>query len=200
MGTRIERAGWGVLGASVATSLALIGHLLGGGALPAWQGIAVPWLLSVGICIALAGQTLSIVRATGGALASQLLFHTLFMLGTPATASHSAHTGHSAHAGHGSHAGTFGSIDTEMWLTHLVAAALTVVIVHRGERNVLRLYAFAQWALDWVRHRLGRSSPSHILPQRSGHQLNPDFGSDLSPLGIFTVFWCRRGPPAALLS
>jgi hypothetical protein len=81
----------------VATSAALLTHLAGGGVLPGWLGIAVPWALSLAVCTALAGRRLSFWRTAVSVTLSQVLFHTLFVLGTPAAAGDSA----GAHVGHG---------------------------------------------------------------------------------------------------
>src|SRR5690625_5788395 len=54
---RLVRGG---VAATVATALALIGHVAGGGAMPGWLGIALPWWLSVTVCTVLAGTRFSL--------------------------------------------------------------------------------------------------------------------------------------------
>ena len=99
--SRAPRALRGLIGASVATFIALVPRGAGGGALPGWIGIAVPWVLSVMVCTLLAGRALSLWRLALAVTISQLLFHTLFVLGFVASGLSTG--GQSAHAGHGSH-------------------------------------------------------------------------------------------------
>lgn len=77
---RLVRGG---IAASLVTLLALGGHLVGGGAMPSWLGVAVPWWLSVTVCTVLAGARFSLGRMGIAVLSSQALFHGLFTLGTP---------------------------------------------------------------------------------------------------------------------
>src|SRR5699024_5776527 len=56
---RLVRGG---VAATVAAALALIGHVAGGGAMPGWLGIALPWWLSVTVCTVLAGTGFSLLR------------------------------------------------------------------------------------------------------------------------------------------
>ncbi|GAA1299634.1 hypothetical protein [Brachybacterium alimentarium] len=101
---RLVRGG---IAATLATVIALGGHLVGGGAVPSWIGIALPWWLSVAACTVLAGTRFSLPRMTAAVLASQALFHGLFLAGTPGdpsvqlVAPPGSHLGHGAHAGHG---------------------------------------------------------------------------------------------------
>src|SRR5699024_1714941 len=82
---RLVRGG---VAATVATALALIGHVAGGGAMPGWLGIALP-------------------RLSAAILGSQALFHGLFMAGTPGdpgtrlVAPPGTHLGHGSHGDHG---------------------------------------------------------------------------------------------------
>src|SRR5690606_40199855 len=69
--------------ASIATAVALGGHLAGGGAMPAWLGILVPWWLAVAGCTLLAGTRFSLARMGVVVLAIQALCHGLFRAGTP---------------------------------------------------------------------------------------------------------------------
>jgi len=96
----------GSVAATLATLVALGGHLVGGGAMPSWLGIALPWWLSVAACTVLAGTRFSLPRMLTAVLASQALFHGLFLAGTPGDPSvhlvdpPGSHLGHSAqHSG-----------------------------------------------------------------------------------------------------
>ncbi|WP_106505775.1 hypothetical protein [Brachybacterium timonense] len=174
----------GMLAATVATAVALLGHLLADGPAPGVAGLLVPWWLSITLCTALSGRTLSLPRLWLGVLGSQALFHLLFVLGSPAGlmaagragaahshgagpttavgaqpgagAIHGTHAGHasaaaSATASHGAGAGAgveAGAhahglshalhLDLPMLAGHLLAAALTVLVLHRGENALQR--------------------------------------------------------------
>ncbi|MGP5126356.1 hypothetical protein ACTXKL_07465 [Brachybacterium tyrofermentans] len=96
----------GSVAATLATLVALGGHLVGGGAMPSWLGIALPWWLSVAACTVLAGTRFSLPRMLTAVLASQALFHGLFMAGTPSDPSVHLVDPPGSHLGHGaSHSG-----------------------------------------------------------------------------------------------
>lgn len=149
--------------ASLVTLLALGGHLVGGGVMPSWLGVALPWWLSVTVCTVLAGTRFSLPRMGASVLSGQLLFHGLFVVGTPGDpgttlvappGSHLGHgqhgpsgTAHAAgHTGHGAdgmaataqHALHGSHSDLQMLLWHLVAGLVTTVLLHRGESVLLR--------------------------------------------------------------
>lgn len=170
----------GVAG-SVAIVVALLSHLLGGGAVPGWQGVVTPWVLSLLVCVAVDGRRLSLWRLSFSVVASQVLFHTLFVLGAPpptrpaphggpgvvpgpevssvvpAAAGTHAHTGlpeaatGAAPAGAGALAATASSGDVSMWLWHAVAAVVTIAALYRGERVLGRLRELATEAVRRVR-------------------------------------------------
>lgn len=77
---RLQRGG---VAASVATAVALGGHLVAGAEMPSWLGVALPWWLAVAVCTVLAGTRFSLLRMGVAVLSSQALFHGLFTAGTP---------------------------------------------------------------------------------------------------------------------
>ncbi|WP_347042617.1 hypothetical protein [Brachybacterium nesterenkovii] len=98
-GLRILR---GTAAASVATAVALIGHLLGGAESVPLLGILLPWWLSVSVCVLAIGRRPSLVGMSVSVAASQVLFHLLFSIGGGvqlALAAGGLSSGH--HAGHG---------------------------------------------------------------------------------------------------
>lgn len=101
----------GGMAASLATGVALGGHLVGGGAIPSWLGVAVPWWLAVTVCTVLAGTRFSLLRMGAAVFASQALFHGLFTAGTPGdprlelVAPPGSHLDHSTHRSGASSAG-----------------------------------------------------------------------------------------------
>lgn len=191
--TRVIRA---CVAASIATFVALFSHVAAGGAMPQWLGIAVPWVLSLAVCTVLAGRSLSLMRLSIAVVISQMLFHVLFVLGAGTSAdAPAAATGHV----HGVPAldlstGTAPiAADLSMWLAHLVAAALTVTALYRGERLVVGLGVLAREMLAWVRRRI---LPGQIqLPEvadRPGLVSAP--AATMRSARIATLVR-RRGPP-----
>lgn len=146
----------GFAAASLATFAALAGHVTGGGAMPGPLGILAPWLLSSMICVLLAGRTLSVARLSISVAVSQFLFHGLFVLGTITPSGQSVPHVHGAplvlpvSAGVPATAVAAGP----MWAGHLLAAVLTVVVAHRGERMLLALRALAIQLVHWARRRV----------------------------------------------
>ncbi|GAA2176544.1 hypothetical protein GCM10009846_30760 [Agrococcus versicolor] len=157
MATRHVRALRGLVVALLATFAALLSHVSAGGAVPGLVGIVVPTVLAILACVLLSGRVHSLWRLIPSVAASQLLFHALFVLGTPAASlatSGAGHAGHSdaqmaaalaaaptaasAHAMHG---------DGTMWLHHALAAIATIALIARGERALARLASFAFFVL-----------------------------------------------------
>ena len=155
----------GSVAAALATFSALFSHIVGGGAMPALLGLTVPLVLSLLFCILLAGRTLSLLRLSASVIVSQTLFHTLFVLGTPAGASASAgadpHSAHGAHAAHlaaptlGADSGALALMqgDLTMWLSHAVGALITVTFLYRGERALLAVWAIAELFFASIKRR-----------------------------------------------
>ncbi|GAA3667681.1 hypothetical protein [Microbacterium marinilacus] len=199
--TRQRRALRGAVTASVATLVALMSHLMGGGAVPGWLGLLLPWLLSLPVGMLLAGRRLSLWRLSTSVAASQALFHVLFVLGTPSDAALvlAPHGGHSATAGTivsavEPHAATMLHGDLSMWLWHGLAAVLTVAWLHRAERVAAGLRVAATRVAAWVRRRFDapvlplplRAAPLTAAPGWSSWHLVSE--AQLAPLS-------RRGPP-----
>ncbi|MGP9682468.1 hypothetical protein [Brachybacterium sp. AOP3-A1-3] len=183
----------GGVAATLATLVALGGHLTGGGAMPSWLGIALPWWLSVAACTVLAGTRFSLPRMLTAVLASQALFHGLFMAGTPGDPSvqmvdpPGSHLGHGAHhAGasaaaadlpHAAHESSQGvglaaehalhgsGGDLRMLLWHVIAAVVTALVLHRGESMVMGSFTLVARLLRVLtRHRVPSSAPALVLP------------------------------------
>ena len=186
----------GFVGASFATFVALASHVWVGGGMPGMLGIAVPWLLSLTVCTLLAGRRLSIARLSASVLASQLLFHVLFVLGsiTP--------TGGLAPHVHGAVPMAFSGEsvlvpeDAGMWIAHGVAAALTVVVLHRGELIVRALLAMASDLAAW----LGRIVPGGVLVALDAPaQRRWAVTCASAPRDMLRAEIHRRGPPLRLI-
>ena len=200
--SRAPRALRGLIGASVATFIALLSHVAGGGAMPGWIGIAVPWVLSVMVCTLLAGRALSLWRLALAVTISQLLFHTLFVLGFVASGLSTG--GQSAHAGPGSHsaqllmplpAAAVSALppDATMLLWHGFAAVVTVAALYRGERALLKLREFATALVAWAARTLATFDAPVLLPAARTRAT----GLSPRPLGAGPALSSlqRRGPP-----
>jgi len=151
----------GFAGATFATFVALLSHAwVGGGGMPGMLGIVVPWLLSVVVCTLLAGRRLSAMRLSLSVIMSQLLFHTLFVLGsiTPA----GGITPHVHGAVPMSTAGEAIIVpeDAGMWIAHGIAAVVTIAVLHRGESIVRGLLVVASALSAWLR----RALPADVVP------------------------------------
>jgi hypothetical protein len=185
--------------------------------MPSWVGMALPWWLSIMVCTVLAGSRFSLPRMMTAVLASQGLFHTLFVVGTPGTSpvvmvdppgSHLGHGAaettstlsvHSAHgtgavveqALHGSHGGG------QMVLAHVLAAVVTALLLHRGETLLFRCFTVARQLVGSLCPRLDTEPalidppPLRLRPLAAAVCLLHSQRAVLSPQR-------RRGPPLIL--
>lgn len=143
--SRQARVARGAVGALAATLLAAASHGLAGGDLSAFAVIATT-AVALPICVALAGRVGSLWRLALGVSAAQFLYHWAFAgigLGMGTAEGASPAPLHAAHlnmvASFSADLGTAGSADAIMWIGHAIAAALTVALLHRGERAVIGL-------------------------------------------------------------
>lgn len=171
----------GLSAAVLTTFAALLGHVAGGGAVPSLAGLAAPLALSALVSTALVGRRLSPLRLAGAVVASQVLFHNLFVLGAPAAGAMPM-----GHAHHGA----------SMWIAHIVVAAATVVFLYRGELAIRGLRELGERLAAWLRHRLTAPAlvPVAVAPMRV--RVSEALGSTvLSQIRISTL--SHRGPPSS---
>lgn len=195
--SRAVRTLRGSAAAVVSTFVALFAHVASGGVMPGTLGIVVPLILSTTVSVLLAGRRLSLTRLTLSVAISQFLFHSLFVLGT--ASSIGTGTGHSAHGmplvaanpaavamEHGSTAGA------GMWAGHLVAALITVALLHRSESILTRLATMT----GFVVARLLRALAVVVADSPAARRPSAPAAEDgLVPLGVFASAVSRRGPP-----
>ncbi|GAA1190601.1 hypothetical protein GCM10009585_04130 [Brevibacterium paucivorans] len=203
---RVFRLVRGVIAAVFATFIALFAHVVGGAEVPGWLGIVAPLILSIFVCTVVAGRMLPLLRLSVSVIASQVLFHCLFILGTPSTLSgprnlamgyhhHGHHTmpapesmhGVADHAAH-MHAGP------GMWIAHLAGAAFTILFLHKGEQILIHLWTLAIRLARKVGLRL--LSPFRLLIPLSTARIRPPETRHLAPvsqISISLLWW--RGPP-----
>ena len=181
--SRPQRVLRGSLAAAVATFTALLFHVAGGGAAPAALGVLSPLVLSTAVCALLAGRRMSLLRLSASVAVSQLLFHGLFLLGTP---SGSVTGGGHAHHGGGVRIvldGAAVSDDGAMTAAHALAAAVTVAALSALSR--------------WIVVRVIR--PRGIVDVAAPSLPAPDADRVLPALGVHVPSLRRRGPPAVAL-
>jgi len=190
-GTRVVR---GTAAAAVATFVALLSHVTAGGEMPGPAGVLVPLALSFVACTALAGRRLSAVRLGIAVALSQALFHTLFVLGSyePGAAGH-VHGAMTPIVASGS-SPVIVAPDAAMWFGHVVAAALTTVVLHRGERTIAGLRELATRLVAWLRARVDvlAVAPGPIPARR----LLSETVAEVRPVSALPATTARRrGPP-----
>ncbi len=146
----------GFAAATLSIFIALAGHVTGGGEMPGPLGLLAPWLLSLMLCVLLAGRKLSLIRLGLSVGASQLLFHTLFVLGTITPSKTPRPHVHGMPQALPEASGVLPEVvaaDGSMWVGHAVAAALTIAALHWGERLVLAIRDLAAQAVRWLHRR-----------------------------------------------
>lgn len=202
--SRQTRALMGLAAAAFSTFIALFSHVAAGGAMPAALGIVGPLVFSTLACVLFAGIGFSLLRLSLSVGVSQFLFHSMFVLGASGSSTGSAQSGHAAHglpsaviALDGSAAmptGQSATVGGWMWVAHLVAAVITVAVLHHAEAIVRHLAAFTEFVVA----SLVSTITVEASPSRGVHGLGA-FSRDalLVPLGIFPSTRSQRGPPAA---
>lgn len=143
--SRAARSLRGLFGALSATVLAAASHALGGGTVTILAVMATA-LVALPLCVALAGRIGSLWRLTLAVGTAQVLYHWSFAGLGLGSATKTSATPLPAHAEHAAALARFvpdlviaGSADTTMWIAHAGAAALTIALLHRGERAALAL-------------------------------------------------------------
>ncbi len=190
--TRVARA---AVASAIATFVALLSHVAAGGTMPGLLGVGVPWVLSLAVCTMLAGRSLSLLRLSIAVVVSQSLFHVLFVLGAAPEPSTAIPTGHVHEVVLPAMlASTPAAMDAAMLLSHVAAAAVTVLALYRGERTVGALLALAAHYRAWLRRQASvadgslvwgihppRTAPAHTARRLSSWLLQSAIR--------------RRGPP-----
>lgn len=167
--------------------------------MPGALGVIVPPVLSTLVCVLLAGRRLSLVRLTLSVAVSQVLFHTLFVLG--AAQRMTSVSGPSGHLAHGTpisldassmpmvHDGPAGA---SMWVAHVAAGLVTIAALHRAEVLLSTGAAVKEFVLAHLVPAALAALASPVRPAR----ITPlsDVRSP-SPLGVYPETIALRGPP-----
>ncbi|AGW42570.1 hypothetical protein O159_26600 [Leifsonia xyli subsp. cynodontis DSM 46306] len=166
MSSRGARVVRGFAAAGVATLVAALFHVAGGGQAPSAVALTLSLTFSSLACIALAGKRLALWRLALSVLLSQFLFHALFSLSPSESFSGMPAGGH-FHAG--MHltllpgAATDPALVVEgwaMWLAHIAAAALTIVVLRHGEHTFWAVCGFASYRLRRFFDRVAGPCPT----------------------------------------
>jgi hypothetical protein len=164
--------------AAIATQLAALGHVLGGGAVPDLDILLPVTILLGGSLTGFAGRRRSLPQIFGALAASQLLFHVAFALTTH-------HGGSVAPAeSPGAVAGTGGMV-----AFHLLAALAASWVMAHGESTLFRLFA----ALRRVLVPSRRPLPVRLSPRWTA-VITGGAGGRLLLTGLGSLS-SRRGPP-----
>lgn len=129
MDSRWARVARGTIAAAVATFVAALSHTLGGDTAPSWFGVAASFVLSLAVCTALSGRTVSWWRLAASVAVSQVLFHALFS-GAGAPEASSVHR----HDASVLPMPAMDAHDDRMILAHVVAGVITLLALRFGER------------------------------------------------------------------
>ena len=186
MESRWARVARGSAAATFATLTAAVSHGIAGGVPPTAFGMVASLAISAMLCTLLAGRTLSLARLTVAIGVSQVLFHALFSgLGTPVTADH-------VHSPGRIDALTVTHDHEAMWLAHVAAGIVTLVVFRHGE---VAFWHMARLARLLVARLVRRVIPS---PLSRSPRLAPA-PVLLAPLSaVRTVALRDRGPPRGL--
>ena len=202
---RVTRVVRGSMAGAFATFMALMSHVAAGGALPGWVGIVVPLVLSMLLCMLLAGRKLSATRTLVGVSVSQFFFHTLFILGAASSGATAGTAGTMGHHNHGAMVmtewettATLITADTTMWGWHALAATVTAVVVYRAERAAFLMRALAAAIAGWFRRVIVALIGILVEPARATRSaVDTTVLPALSRLFVARAW--RRGPPVARL-
>lgn len=150
--TRVLR---GLSVTSLATFIALMSHVAAGGSAPGWLGVTAPVILGAPVSIVIIGLRPSLPRMAVAVTLSQVLFHTLFVLGGPSV-SVAGITMHGSHHPRDAMPVTMDASSAAMsmsgmWGAHAVAALLTIAAIHLGDRTVASSARLIDLVLEWLR-------------------------------------------------
>ena len=190
----------GVVAGAFSTFVALLSHIAGGGSMPGVLGIVVPLMFSALVCVLLAGRRLSIIRLSLSVAVSQVLFHTLFVLGVAhGSTSMAMPSGHLSHGApvtldvssmpmmHNGHAGA------DMLLAHIAAGVVTIAALHRAETLLSTATTIKEFVLARLVPAVLAALASPALPARVTPRTDMPI---LRPLGVYPETTALRGPPA----
>jgi hypothetical protein len=197
MTPRAARLLRGALLGTVATLLAAMSHVTGGGPAPSGLALVLAAVFAtavgtIAVGRAAAGRPVGLARTTIAVGVAQLAFHLGFsLLGTGAAVSTSGTHHHALFAIAADPASAVAQGGAAMWLAHLSAAVLTVLYLRHLER---RLWAVLARLGGFLLRALGIRMPEPATPRP--RPAVSRVGGPASVLLRDAI--ARRGPPALL--
>lgn len=209
MSSRGARVARGFAAAGVATLVAALFHMAGGGEAPSAVALTLSLVFSSLAGIVLVGRRVALWRVTLSVAVSQFLFHALFTLSPSASFSGMPMGGHlhagmhltlvpgaAAAADSATGAPTFLGEDVGMWLAHAAAAALTIAVLLHGERTLLAVARFTFFRLRRFVDRVAAVTP--VAPGRVSTPIDT-VPATLHGAEALIGALRRRGPPRAVV-
>ena len=201
MASRWARVVRGLLAASVATLVAALFHMAGGGVAPSALALTLSLVFSALACIALAGRGLALWRLTLSVALSQFLFHTLFALspsGSFAGADPSGHVHLGSHlvmvsSGGATSMAPMAPESAAMWVSHGFAALVTIAALRFGETSFWALCEFTAFQLQRLFGSDLILAPETVPAARVGVLSLPEHALQLA---VVLGEMRHRGPPA----
>ena len=206
--SRAARAIRGTAVAVFATFVASLAHTLGGGTPPGPVALLVALAFSAPLAMLVTGARARLARTIVAALVAQAALHLCYALGSAAPVAaaggHAGGVGSAGDVGHAGHAALTLPLTVPagvaldhghawMPLTHLVAAAITVLAIVSAHRAVA---AVAGAVLDLVRRLTSLTQPVDAGPRRQ-----PADAAVRRPLGVhFLASIGSRGPPVGAVA
>ncbi|HEV7183028.1 MAG TPA: hypothetical protein VGN33_00930, partial [Leifsonia sp.] len=201
MSSRSVRVTRGLVAAGIATFVAALFHVAGGGLPPSVLAVTLSLTFSGLACIALAGKRAAWWRLGASVMVSQFLFHALFTLsplGHFAGATGHVHAG--SHlvlvpGGSESSSSMVLSPDTVgMWVSHVVAALVTIVFLRYGERA---FWAVCEFTVFQLRRFFGAAiaAPVDVVLRRGRVESTP---VTLPNPAVLLGQLRHRGPPVVV--
>ncbi|MBO1900998.1 hypothetical protein J4H92_03420 [Leucobacter weissii] len=195
---RAARTARGAAGALFATLIAAVSHGAAGGSITPLAVLATG-ALALPLCVALAGRLGSLWRTALAVGASQFLYHWSFA-GLGLSSGNGPGVSGGAHAGHlpvglasaspfAADLAAAGASDGWMWAAHGLAALLTALLLHRGERAAVGLARLIRDAAPLPRLLLAVSVDPAPAPRAAVGQT--PLRSHLCSVSAIT----HRGPP-----
>jgi hypothetical protein len=162
-----------------AIGLALLGHLIGGGATPGQGALTMPVLVVLLVSYGLSGRRWTIGPLVAVLLGAQVLFHVVFAGAT--------HSHHATFASAGAMA--TGHPALPMVVGHIAAAMVTALLLRRGEDWLWDLVALL--ARAWRAARIAVARPVDAARGLAGSLP----GELPATLDLLEHAVARRGPP-----
>jgi hypothetical protein len=197
--SRWARVARGFLVASFSVFVAMFSHVVAGGSTPGGVGLGLALAFATLASVAVVGRRISLPRLSVSVVLSQFALHLLFSVGAATssqfeqTSHHGAVTVTTDAVSHGVH---MNHSDAGMWLSHAVAATLTIAFLRRGERAVWAVLSAASDRLlvvligDLVALPVRTEAPVPSATPASVRTVRDDLGVVFSALR-------HRGPPTA---